>query len=331
MILVSGATGFLGTHLLIELCGRGEHIRAIKRATSDMAFVQRVFEFYGKALEFQQIEWVLADVMDIDSLMSVMEGVDGVYHCAAKVSFSEQDKKEMQQANIRGTANIVDVALECGIRKICHVSSIAVLGKAELITDETVWDENAQHSDYARSKYNAELEIWRGCAEGMDAVVVRPSVIVGPWKPQSGIGGLFQQIGGGLKYYTGGANSFVDVRDVARAMVLLMQSDIKNDGYLLTSQNLPYKEITTMIAEIIGKPAPHKFASRSTTEMAWRLNALKGFFTGKKSSFTKDTARISQNTSAYSNKKLKDQIPFEYRTVRKSLEDCHRFYMFLSK
>ncbi len=306
-------------------------IRAIKRATSDMAFVQRVFDFYGKTSQFQQIEWVVADVMDIDSLMSIMEGVDVIYHCAAKVSFSEKDKKEMQQANIRGTANIVDAALEHGILKICHVSSIAVLGKAELITDETVWDENAKHSDYARSKFNAELEIWRGCAEGMNAVVVRPSVIVGPWKPKSGIGGLYQQIRGGLKYYTGGANSFVDVRDVAKVMMLLMQSDIKNDGFILTSENMPYKEITTMIAEIIGMPAPHKFASRSTTEMAWRLNVVKGFFTGKKSSFTKDTARISQNTSVYSDKKLKDKVPFEYRTVRKSLENCHRFYMFLSK
>jgi len=328
MILVSGATGFLGTHLLIELCGRDVDIRAIRRATSDMAFVQRVFHFYGKSAQFQQIEWVVADVLDIDSLLSIMEGVDVVYHCAAKVSFSKKDKKAMQHANIRGTANIVNVALEHNIRKICHVSSIAVLGKAELITDETMWDENAPHSDYARSKYNAELEIWRGCAEGLDAVVVRPSVIIGPWQPKSGIGGLFQQISGGLKYYTGGANSFVDVRDVAKAMVLLMQSDIKNDGFILTSENMPYREITRMIAEIMGKPAPHKFASWSTTEMAWRLNALKGFFTGKKSSFTKDTARISQNTSAYSNKKLKDNIPFEYRSVRASLENCQRFYMY---
>ena len=133
------------------------------------------------------------DILDIHSL-AVIHSVENVYHCAARVSFSEKDLKIVSETNVQGTANIVNAALEAGVKKICHVSSIAVLGRDEIINDETLWDTKEMHSAYAKSKYESELEIWRGIAEGLDSVIVRPSVIVGPWKPNSGIGDLFQKI-----------------------------------------------------------------------------------------------------------------------------------------
>ena len=330
MILVTGGTGFLGAHLLIELCmDDAESIRALRRPASDTEMVRKLFGFYGKEKLFGRIEWRECDLRDMDAVAEALEGVSIVYHCAAKVSFWKKDRGEMQHTNVEGTQNLIDAALEMGVEKLCYVSSIAALGRAEMICEDTVWDGTERHSDYARSKFDADLEVWRASAEGLETVMVRPSVIVGPWKQDSGTGSLFGQIGKGLKYYTGGANSFVDVRDVAKVMVWLTKSQVVNDSFIVTAENLGYREIMGKIAKCIGKKPPQKHATPFITDIAWRMNAFKDLFSKRKSSFTKGAARISQNTSKYSNEKLKKAMPFSYIPIEESLENSQRFYMFL--
>jgi len=330
MIFVTGGTGFLGAHLLLELCERGENVRALKRPSSDVDFTKVVFSFYGKGDLFQRIEWVDGDICDIHSLIAVMRDVDLVYHCAATVSFAKKDSEKLLENNVFGTSNIVDAAIETGIRKLCHVSSIAVLGKAEVISDDTLWDAREKHSKYAESKYKAELEIYRGVAEGLDAVIVRPSVILGPWKQNSGTGVLFREIENGLNYYTPGITGYVDVRDVANAMIGLMERSVKNDCFIVSSENLSYQRLFTMIAETLNKPAPGRCAGRFITGLAWRFFTLKDFFTGKDSSINKTTAAISRTNSKYSNKKLTETLSFSYIPINETLSNSYRFNQFLS-
>ena len=330
MIFVTGGNGFLGSHLLIELCKMGKEVRALKRNSSDIDFVRRLFSFYNKESLFDGIEWVDGDILDFSSLRDAMQTADQVYHCAAIVSFSGKYSKRMLHTNVHGTENVVNAAIETGVKKIIHVSSIAALGNNEMISEETKWDRKENHSFYAKSKYLSELELYRGIAEGLEALIVRPSVIIGPWKPTSGIGKMFGQVEKGLTYYTKGGSGFVDVRDVANTMILLMESSVKNDNFILSSENLGYRELLAMIAGILQKPVPSKCANTFQLEMAWRLFALNDFITNKDSGFNKSTAAISQSVSKYSNKKLLDTLSFQYFSIKESLANCNKFYQYLS-
>jgi len=330
MILVTGGTGFLGAHLLLKLCEHGKKVRALKRPSSDLDFTRIVFAFYGMEDSFDCIEWADGDICDIHSLLTAMHDVDLVYHCAATVSFSDKNSKKLMENNVQGTSNIVDAALESGIRKLCHVSSIAVLGKADIISDDILWDAREKHSKYAESKYKAELEIWRGVAEGLDAVIIRPSVILGPWKQTSGIAVLFREIENGLNYYAPGTTAYIDVRDVADAMTGLMDNPAKNDAFIASAESLSYQQLFAMVAETLHKPAPELCASRFMTGVAWRLFAIKDFLTRKDSGFNRTSAAISRSISTYSNKKLTETLSFSYIPIRESLINSYRFNQFLS-
>ncbi|HOY32327.1 MAG TPA: NAD-dependent epimerase/dehydratase family protein [Bacteroidales bacterium] len=331
MILVTGGTGFLGAHLLTELCtSKDLNIRALKRSSADQAYTRTVFSFYHKDHLFDRIDWVEGDILDIHCLSKAMQGVEQVYHCAATVSFSHKNSKTLTVNNVKGTANVVNTAIDAGVKKLCHVSSIAIAEDEELLGDTIVWDRQEKHSAYATSKYKAELEIWRGAAEGLDTVIVRPSVITGPSKPDSGLGVLFNKIRKGFKYYPAGSSAYVDVRDVARAMISLMDSDIKNETYVVSAENLTYREFFALIAETVGKPAPGRRAGSFLTGLAWRCTAVNDFITGKDSDFNKTIAEISQKTSVYSNKKLTEALSFSYIQIKKSLSDTYNFFKFLS-
>jgi nucleoside-diphosphate-sugar epimerase len=326
MILVTGGTGFLGSHLLLELCGSGKKVRVLKRPASDMAMMKRIFSFYHKEDLIDSIEWAEGDLSDIDSLQHAMNGVEQIYHCAATVTFSAKNPGHIIANNVEGTANLINVAIRAGVKKFCHVSSIAALGNDAVITEKTIWEKKDDHSVYGRSKHESEIEAWRGIAEGLDTVIVNPSVLIGPWKPDTGIGSLLRQIRSGLKYYTGGSNGFVDVRDVAKAMVMLMDSEMKNDNFIISSENISFRDLSFMIAQLTSVKAPRVKASKWMTTVAWRSAALKSFFNGKKADFDKDTARISQSTSVFSNKKIVDALDLTFIPVKESLEHYFTFY-----
>ncbi len=326
MILVTGASGFLGSHVLMQLVNDGQKVRALKRPSSDIGFVKSIFSYYHHENIFNSIEWADGDLGDIDSLQQAVDGVDQIYHCAATVTFSAKNRDFIFANNVKGTANLIDVAIKTHVKKFCHVSSIGALGTDILITEKTVWDKKNNHSIYGQSKHEAELQAWRGIAEGLETIIVNPSVIIGPWKLNTGIGKLFQQIISGLKYYTGGSNGFVDVRDVARAMVLLMHSGIKNDSFIISAENISFRNMLATIARLTGGKEPNRKASKTMTDIAWRLATLKSVFSRKKSDFNKDTARISQSISVYSNEKIVKALDFSFIPVAKSLEDYYTFY-----
>lgn len=331
MILVTGGTGLLGAHLLYELVSHGQSVRAIKREKSDLKHVENIFCFYssdGKNL-FSKIEWVEGDILDIFSIEDALVGVDKVYHCAAIVSFRQSELALINKLNSEGTANVVNACLTSGVKKLCHVSSTAALGKTERnepITENTKWKVSNQNSNYSISKLNAEREVWRGIEEGLDAVIVNPCVILGPGKWTDSSTAMFKTVYNGLKFYTNGSNGFVDVRDVAKVMVQLMDSEIKSERFLVTGENLKFREIFNWMSDEMKKERPKIAVSNELSEFAWRFEGVKTYFTGKSPRITKEMARASHRNYAYSHEKLKNAIDFTPTPIRETIKNTVEFF-----
>lgn len=332
MILVTGGTGLVGSHLLFGLVRSGKKVRALKREKSDLSQIKKIFSLYdaNPGILLENIEWVTGDITDIYSLYEAMEGVEQVYHTAAMVSFHPADKPEMFKINVDGTANVVNACLFKGVKKLCNVSSIAALGNSEngeYIDEETRWKNSGKNSRYSLSKYAAEREVWRGTIEGLPAVIVNPSVIIGPGDWNKGSSALFQQVWDGLKFYTRGVNGYVDVHDVAKAMILLMDSDIENSRFIVSSENLDYLEVFSMIAEGLGKKKPSMKATAFLRQMAWRAEMLRSAFTGGKPLITRETARTSAQKYYYSNEKIRTTLGFEFIPMVDSFRETCKIFM----
>lgn len=332
MILVTGGTGLVGSHLLFDLVKKGESIRALKRENSSLQDVRDCFAYYSDSADeiFNKIEWINGDMLDTDSLDEALKGITKVYHCAALVSFKKADKDLMKTINIEGTKNIVDACIEHKIQKLCYISSVAALGSPEesgdTVTEKTTWSPEDKRSGYSISKFNSELEVWRGIEEGLDAVIVNPSIILGPGQWHKGSSLLFTTVAKGMKYFTRGITGYVDVRDVSKAMVQLMDSDIKSERFLLNADNCSYEFIFKSIAKALNLPEPSKYASPLLTGIGWRLAYLKTIFLFKESSFTRATARSSHHCTYYSNQKVKDALDFEFISVEDSIKDAAKHY-----
>src|SRR5690606_9805863 len=258
MILVTGGTGLVGSHLLYKLLKTNNKIRAIYRREHKLALVKKVFSYYSADYEslFEQIEWVEADITDIPALQRAFQDIDYVYHCAAFVSFEPDKYHVLRKINIEGTANVVNLCLSYQVKKLCYVSSIAAIGHEQnpqqLITEDTNWNQDADNSVYAITKYGAEIEVWRGTQEGIDAVIINPGIIVGSgyWN-SGGSGSLIKKIYKGFPYYTNGVTGYVSVDDVVNAMYQLMQSEIKNERYILVSESLSFKNFQEKVAAVL--------------------------------------------------------------------------------
>lgn len=325
MVLITGATGLVGSHLAFELIRSGQPVRALKRSSSEPDMLKKVFRLYSDQPDelLSKIEWVEGDIVDIFSLEEAMEGVGEVYHCAALVSFLPEDRKRLIRINTVGTANVVNAALEKKIRKLCHVSSIAALGRPEdqtdLIDEKLVWKASRHNSVYAVSKYGAEREVWRGTAEGLDAVIVNPSIILGVAGKSQGSSRLFNTVFQGLNFYPPGKNGFVDVRDVVRAMILLMNSDIRNERYILSVDNIGYKKLFDLIAAEMGKAGPRIKVSPAMSGLAWRWEKLRSVITGVKPLITPETAHTAVQQYEYSNEKIKKELGFEFTPIEETI------------
>lgn len=332
MIFVTGGTGLVGSHLLFNLVHSGAAVRALRRENSSFGLVKKVFGYYSSKPEelLGMIEWVSGDVTDIFSLNEALEGVEKVYHAAAVVSFHPADRNEIMKINVDGTANVVNACLNNGVKKICHVSSIAALGRAEnnKITDEeTEWKSSKNNSLYSISKYEAEREVWRGSIEGLPAVIVNPAVIIGPGDREKGSSQLFDLVWNGLKYYTDGVNGYVDVRDVSKAMVALMESDAVNSRFIISSENISYYDFFKMIAEGFGKNIPNVKVTPFLSGIAWRAEKIRSLLTGKKPVITKETARTAMQQYFYSNEKIRNTLGFEFIPVSVSINDTCRLFL----
>lgn len=326
MILVTGATGLVGSHLLYELLKKEEKVKALRRRSSDTGHVLKIFGYYTDEHEklYSRIEWVEGDVSDKGSLEVAFKDVTRVYHTAAMISMDSADSTEMMKINVEGTANIVNLCLEKKISKLCFVSSVAALGKRtapDIVDENVLWKAGKKKITYSSTKFNAEIEVWRGMAEGLEAVIVNPSIIIGPGARGKGSMAMFDKIAKGLKFYTHGVTGYVDIRDVVKAMILLMESDEKGERFILNSENLSYKEIFGMIAQALNKPAPNIYANRFMTGFVWRLDWLKNKFTGGTHLITKETATIAHRKTLFSNEKVRKVLGIDFRPIYKSIEE----------
>jgi dihydroflavonol-4-reductase len=329
MIFVTGGTGLIGAHLLFELISSGKRIKALKRKTSNLQQVLKIFSYYEKNPEklFNQIEWVDGDMLEYFGLENLLAGTTEIYHCAAIVSFAKNERKQMIHNNVEGTANLVNAALETGVKKFCHVSSVSALGTNQngfVIDEQTNWVPGKKVTGYSHSKFFSEAEIWRGIEEGLDAVIVNPSIVLGPGNWDTGSSRLFKTVWDGMKFYTKGITGYVDVKDVVRAMVLLMDDEnfetCKNQRFLINAENISYQELFSKIADALEKPKPKLYASPIVTEFAWRGTKLFGFFSKNQPPISRETSNAAHTTKLFDGNKITQSIDFEYIPVSESIK-----------
>jgi nucleoside-diphosphate-sugar epimerase len=327
MNLVTGGTGLVGCHILIDLLKQNKKVRAIRRENSNIELVNAVFKHYGLEELSSKIEWVNADVLDIPSLESAIKGVTNVYHSAAIVSFNKKHFKKMYEVNVQGTSNVVNVSLSNNVSKIGHISSIAAIGreKTNLFSENNKWKTDKKNSYYAITKYSAEREIWRAEQEGLPTVIVNPGIIFGPSSWHRSSTTLFKQISRGLSRYTPGTNGFVDVRDVSKSIVQLVESEISSERFILVGQNLSYKEVFEKIATAMNKPAPNKEAKKWMMEVAWRYESIRAFIRRKSPTITKETAMTACEEYFYDASKIKKTINFEFNSIEESIKNTAKF------
>ncbi len=321
MILVTGGTGLLGSHLLLLLTQQGEKVRVLIRPSSLLDNVNVLFK--NNPEQYQLIEWVHGDILDISSLADAMQGVEKVFHCAAMISFAPQDRVKMLEVNRNGTANVVNLCLESGIKKLCYASSVAAINRVhegEIITESTPWEDNADNSNYAVSKQAAEREIWRGIAEGLNAVMVNPGIIIGPGNWKNGSGKLFSSVWNGLRFYSDGMSGFVSADDVARCMMALMEGEIHSERFIVISENLTYREVLFQIADSLGKKRPSLKANKFLSGVAWRMSACAALFTGKNPLITRETAASGLRKVKYSNEKIRKATGIEFEKIKPVIE-----------
>ena len=307
MIFVTGASGLVGSHLIQSLLAKGKKVRALYR--------QAVPVFAGS----EQCEWIQGDILDPIGLTDALAGVDYVYHCAAIVSFAPGAAAKMLQSNVEGTANVVNACLVQQIKKLIFVSSVAALGRireTESIDESMHWTPATSNSVYGQSKYLAELEVWRAMEEGLPMAIVNPVIILGAGDWNNGSSGIFKSAYNEFPLYTGGLSGFVDVLDVVDAMQILMESNVVGQRYVLSAENIHYRDIFNAMAKAFDKKQPHKKVTPFLAGIVWRLEAIKGMITGKAPLLTKETAATAQAIVRFDNQKFLHAFPdFKYRKV----------------
>ena len=322
MILITGASGFLGRHLVRQLSSQGLQVRALYNTHAPDQELENL----------PGVTWMQCDLLDIFAVEEAMNDVTEVFHCAAIVTFDPKMRDKMLHFNPSGTENIVNQALEQGIRKMVYVSSIAALGRAadlsKEITEEEEWNESKNNSTYAISKFQAEMEVWRGIGEGLNAVIVNPGIILGAGRNTDLSAQLMKVVYKEFPFYSKGVNGWVDVKDVTDVMVMLMNSDITAERYILNGGNHSYKEIFTIMAGELHKKPPHIYASPFLTSLAWRLSAMRSALTGKRSIITRETVKNSNAVCYYNNEKLIKAFPkFKYRPISGTIADMARSFI----
>ncbi|GAB0156322.1 NAD-dependent epimerase/dehydratase family protein [Chryseobacterium sp. Alg-005] len=323
MIFVTGATGLLGRVVALELLKQGKSVRASKRSASDLEEVKSSYKFYTETPEayFNAIEWVDVDFDDILSLQEALHGVEEIYHCAAKVGFDPRDDKEMYHINTEGTKNLLYAIESSAVKKFLHISTVAVL---DLFNEKGELDESSdfnpkeEHSAYAISKHLAEMEVWRASAEGLNVAIVNPGMILasGRWGHSSGeIFQIFEKNG----FTFSGGSAYVDVRDVARISVELMERNIFGERFIAVAENKRYLELGTQIREKLGLKAP-KVLSRAQLNIGRLANILFGWLIPKLRMITKSNIESVSSFNTISNQKVKERLDYQFIPVQESVE-----------
>lgn len=311
MILITGGTGLLGTHLILALYATGIKPRAIYRS-----HIPEVVK--------NKAQWVACDVLDVAGLEEVMHGVRQVYHVAGFVSFNPQHRALMHKINIEGTANVVNACLDAGIEKLVHVSSVSALGRIRMdkpIDEIMQWTEETSNSEYGKTKYLGEMEVWRGIAEGLNAAIVNPTIVMGEYGDWTkGSMNIFRNIYNGFKWYTTGSTGFVDADDVAKAMVLLMNSTVTSERFVLSAEDMTYQHLFNLIADAFEVKRPSTRVSPFIAELVWRLEKIKSIITGSDPLITRESARTGMAAVRFDNSKFLKTFPdFQYQPIEVSV------------
>ena len=329
MILVTGGTGLVGSHLIYQLTLENNVIRATHRADSDIERVKLLFKFYSKDFNqlFKKIEWIEADLNNLSQLQDAFKDISFVYHCAAYISFDPSRYETLRRVNIRGTANIVNLCINNKIKKLCHVSSVATLGyNIKEIDENNYWDGNKHKSAYAISKYGAEMEVWRGVQEGVKSVIINPGVIIGPGFSKSAFGTIIKMVTNKKRFHTCGKTGYVDVRDIANIMIRLMNSKIENERYILVNKNLSYKKVIDMVSSNLGMKNKSTFVSKSKLKIALVFDLVSSKFFNKERKLSKALCKSLTRNFNYSSKKIKKSLNFEFTSILETFEKSCQFY-----
>lgn len=336
MILVSGATGFLGAHLVCYLLNNNKKVNLIRRKSASLAEFDKIFNYYfnhyndeAKKVLYETIVWHEADILDIPALEKAFEGVTVVYHCAAMVSFASADKAKMVKTNEEGTANMVNLALLNNIQKFCFISSIAAIGRSisgAVIDENCKWENSKLNSNYAISKYKAEMEVWRGKEEGLNVCIVNPGVVLGYGDFKKGSLTLFNSVYKGMPFYTSGINGYVDVQDITKVCFELMEKNIFGQRFILVSESVSIKVLFETMANYFNVKPAKRLISPIMSEIAWRIFAIVRFLKISNFSLTKETARASQKQFFYDNSKIKNALNFNFKKVDQTIKEvCNQF------
>lgn len=325
MVLVTGGTGLVGAHLLLNLAENEAAVRAIYREANSIEKTKSLFQLYQKEHLFSRIDWVQSDIIDVSSLAIAFENIDYVYHCAGLISYDPNDEDLLRKINIEGTANIVNFCIEFQVKKLCHVSSIAALGNLgpneNQITEETEWSPESLHSDYSISKYGAEIEVLRGQQEGLSVVIVNPGVIFGAGFWNQGSGLFFAKIKKGFPFYTNGSTAYVGVTDVVKIMIQLMKSNIAGERFTVTAENLTFKEVIFSIAENLKAKKPKIEAKSWMAAIGWRLDWFVSTLFRTKRKLSKYSANSLHSSDFISNEKIKNALNFEFQSIDKVIRE----------
>ena len=323
MILVTGATGILGRVIVLELLKQGKKVRATKRKSSNINDVKHSFQFYTENPEefFNKIEWIDVDFDDIDSLKTALINVEEVYHCAAKVSFHPDDRKEMYHSNIVGTRNILFACENSSVKKFCFVSSVAVLDGTDengKVTEDSNFNPKLHHSKYAKSKHFSEMEVWRASAEGLKTVIINPGVIIGSgnWQSSSGeIFGTFEK----FPYAMSGSSNYVDVRDVANIAISLMERNIFGERFLIISENKKLVEVANLIRKKLGK-SQAKVLPKWILNVGYVLNLLLGWLIPPLRLLNRINIQAVTSHHILSNNKIKERLDYQFIPITESID-----------
>ena len=330
MILVTGGTGLVGSHLLLKVAQQNQSVRALYRKGANLERVKTVFSYYSENSKslYETIEWAEADLNDLPKLTLAFKDITHVFHCAAYISLDPSNYKILRATNIKGTANIVNLCIANKVEKLCYISSVATLGyDADLITEETKWEGNQNQSVYAISKYGAEMEVWRASQEGVATVIINPGVILGPGFWNSGSGLLFKLAGDKQRYFTNGRTGYVYVNDVTKAMLDLMDSDIKNQRYVLVAENLTYKEILTTVAKSMEIAPPTKLASKRMLQFAMVYDWLQSILLGRKRRLSRALCRVLTRDCKFSSEKIKTDLKsFKFTPIPEATQQVVQYF-----
>lgn len=323
MVLVTGATGLLGRVIVLELLKRGKSVRATKRTTSNLDEVRKSYRFYTENPDdfFSKIQWIDVDFQDIHSLEKALHGIEEVYHTAAWVSFNPKDRKKMYAINIRGTKNLLYACENSGVQKFCHVSSIAVLdglNEEGELDEDSDFNPKLNHSDYAVSKHYSEMEVWRASAEGLNVVTVNPGIIIGSGNWEQSSGTIFRILEKN-KYTFPGGSAYVDVRDVAKICIELVEKNAFGERFIAVAENVKYFDISTIVREKMGLKKPELIPEIGLKAAGFLGNIL-GWLIPKIRLANSANIKSVTSFNKVSNKKILKEIDFKFIPIEESID-----------